>query len=176
MTRPVIAVSLPPAEQGQVVAELRQADFDAVPILDPGGLDALLAERPDVGGVILDGDADLDLFLDLYGRLREGSRVVPVLVIQSRASLGQVAGLTSADVRDEFLARPCSAESIRWRVEAMCIRFGANNREGPDPIQPTTTAGYEPTPATASTRPPRVIAVYGVKRHVGKVFQASGLG
>ena len=43
MARPAIVIALPPEEQVPVVAELREAGFDAIPIRGPEQLEGVLA-------------------------------------------------------------------------------------------------------------------------------------
>ena len=64
MARPAIVIALPPEEQAAVVAELREAGFDAIAISRPDELEALLASRRDVAVAILDGESDFDTSLE----------------------------------------------------------------------------------------------------------------
>ena len=44
------------------------------------------------------------------------------MVLSPRALDACLGGSVAVDVGDEFFTRPYSADSLRWRVEAMCIR------------------------------------------------------
>src|SRR2546423_14188669 len=57
--------------------------------------------------------------LEYYGLLHEGGGNIPALMVMSSQDLDRLVSATSAD---EFFSRPYSADSLRWRVEAMCIR------------------------------------------------------
>jgi pilus assembly protein CpaE len=119
VARPAIAVALPPDERGLVLEELRTAGFDAVAVGTPDELDALLASRRDLAVAILDGETDLDTSLEYYSLLHDGSRNVPALMVMSPRAMDRM-GIASSS--DEFFSRPYTADSLRWRVEAMCIR------------------------------------------------------
>ena len=133
MARPAIVIALPPEEQVPVVAELRDAGFDAIPIAGPEQLEAVLGSRRDVAVAILDGESDFDTSLEYYALLRDGGRQIPALMVLSPRALDRLSvGPSRAMVEDEFFTRPYSAESLRWRVEAMCIRsMTIDNGSGP---------------------------------------------
>ena len=120
MPRPIVAVALPPDEERIVSDELAAAGFEPVAIVDPADLDALLADGRRVDVAILDADTDLDASCELYSLLHVDGRSVPALVMVDERALER--HLETAAVDDEYLSRPYSPESIRWRVEAMCIR------------------------------------------------------
>ena len=119
MARPAIVIALPPAERRPVADELRAAGFEAIGIARPEELEALLSVRHDIAVAILDGESDFDTSLEYYGLLHEGARKIPALMVMSPQAIDKMLNPTSAD---EFFSRPYSADSIRWRVEAMCIR------------------------------------------------------
>jgi MinD-like ATPase involved in chromosome partitioning or flagellar assembly len=122
VARPAIVAALPPSEQGAVIAELRQAGFDAMPVAHPVDLEALLATRRDIAVAILDGESDFDTSLEYYALLHESGNDIPALMVLSPRALESMASLARGDAGDEFFTRPYSAEALRWRVEAMCIR------------------------------------------------------
>jgi Flp pilus assembly CpaE family ATPase len=119
VARPAIVIALPSAERGLVADELRAAGFEAITIGNPDELEALLLARHDIAVAILDGESDFDASLEYYGLLHEGARNIPALMVMSPTTLSALFNPTSAD---EFFSRPYTADSIRWRVEAMCIR------------------------------------------------------
>jgi DNA-binding response OmpR family regulator len=123
VARPAVVIALPPAESAPVAAELRTAGFEAVTLTRPDQLEALLVERRDIGVAILDGETDFDQSLEYYSCLRDGGRAIPALMVVSPRALDRLAGHTvGSAAEDEYFTRPYSAESIRWRVEAMLIR------------------------------------------------------
>ncbi len=121
MARPAIAIALPRDERDAVAGALREADLDPLVVHHPGELEAHLAAGRQVAVAILDGESDLDTSLEYYALLHEAGREIPALMVLSARALDRV-GATHAGDRDEYFTRPYSAESIRWRVEAMMIR------------------------------------------------------
>jgi cellulose biosynthesis protein BcsQ len=117
--RPAIVIALPQSERNVVADELRTAGFEAIVIASPDELESLLASRRDVAVAILDGESDFTESLEFYSLLHEGSRDIPALMVMSPKALDR---MWSATTSDEFFSRPYTADSIRWRVEAMCIR------------------------------------------------------
>jgi pilus assembly protein CpaE len=170
VARPAIVTALPPSEQGPVLAELREAGFDAIAINRPVALEALLAARRDVAVAILDGESDLDTSLEYYGLLHEGGHHVPVLMVLSPRALDTVAlGPSRADAGDEFFTRPYSPDALRWRVEAMCIRsMTIDDGSGPIIQGGSTEIGAWQRRAT-------VLAVFNPKGGVGKTTVATNL-
>ena len=55
-------------------------------------------------------------------------------MVVSPRTLDQLGARAGGSVEDEYFTRPYSAESLRWRVEAMCIRSQTvDDGSGPDP-------------------------------------------
>jgi Flp pilus assembly CpaE family ATPase len=169
VARPAIVIALPPEEQAPVVAELKEAGFDALPISGPEQLEATLAGRRDVAVAILDGESDFDTSLEYYALLRDGGRQIPALMVLSPRALDRLSvGPSRAMVEDEFFTRPYSVESLRWRVEAMCIRsITIDDGSGPV-IQSTAEMGDWQKRAT-------IVAVFNPKGGVGKTTIATNL-
>jgi Flp pilus assembly CpaE family ATPase len=168
VARPAIAVALPSDESAPVAAELRAAGFTAAVVTHPDELEALLASRRDIAVAILDGETDFDKSLEYYSLLRDNGRNVPALMVMSEKALTRVSTV-SGSVEDEYFTRPYSAESLRWRVEAMCIRSQTVD-DGSGPILqggPIETDGW----AQRAT----VIAVFNPKGGVGKTTLATNL-
>jgi pilus assembly protein CpaE len=168
VARPAIAVALPSDESAPVAAELRAAGFTAATVNHPDELEALLSSRRDIAVAILDGETDFDQSLEYYSLLRDNGRAVPALMVVSERTLSRISG-PSGSVEDEYFTRPYSAESLRWRVEAMCIRSQTVD-DGSGPILqggPFETDGW----AQRAT----VIAVFNPKGGVGKTTLATNL-
>src|SRR5215212_5836915 len=166
MARPAIAIALPSIERQPVVDELRSAGFEAIPIGTPDELDALLGARQDIAVAILDGESDLDTSLEYYGLLHEGSRDIPALIVMSPQTIGTLFNGTTSD---EYFTRPYSADSIRWRVEAMCIR-SVTIDDGSGPIIQTGSVAIGDWSKRAT-----VIAIFNPKGGVGKTTIATNL-
>src|SRR3954469_16614656 len=166
MARPAIVIALPPTERQPVVEELRKAGFEEITIGSPDELDALLSVRHDIAVAILDGESDLDLSLEYYGLLHDGARHIPALMVMSPQAVGT---LFNNSTSDEFFTRPYSADSIRWRVEAMCIRsVTIDDGSGPVIQGGSMEIGDWSRRAT-------VIAIFNPKGGVGKTTIATNL-
>ena len=123
MARPAVVIALPNDEREPVAAELRGAGFEPIAIGRPEELEALLAARRDVGVAILDGETDFGTSLEFYSLLHDEGRDIPALMVVSPRTLERLSSAeTAAGISDEYFTRPYSTESLRWRVEAMCIR------------------------------------------------------
>jgi len=121
MARPSIAIALPRDERGPVADALREAGLDPIVVHSPDELAAHLEAGRQVALAILDGESDFDTSLEYYELLREGGRDIPALMVLSARTLERVIG-GQVGSGDEYFTRPYSAESLRWRVEAMMIR------------------------------------------------------
>jgi pilus assembly protein CpaE len=167
--RPSIAIALPPDESVPVATELREAGFNVITVNEPDELEALLASTRDVGVAILDGETDFDRSLEFYGLLRDAGRAIPALMVVSPRTLDQLGSRAGGAVEDEYFTRPYSAESLRWRVEAMCIR----SQTVDDGSGPVLQSG--PMEADGWTHRATVIAVFNPKGGVGKTTIATNL-
>ena len=170
MARPAVVIALPPDEATPVVTELREAGYPSITVQHPDQLEALLMSRRDIAVAILDGETDFDTSLEYYGLLREGGRAIPALMVVSQRALEQLASHpTASSVEDEYFTRPYSAESLRWRVEAMCIRSQTVD-DGSGPV----LQGGDPNADGWANRA-TVIAVFNAKGGVGKTTVATNL-
>ena len=168
MARPAIAVALPGSEATPVSAELRAAGFTVATVAHPDELEALLASRRDVAVAILDGETDLDQSLEYYSLLRDAGRAIPALMVVSQRALARL-DPSSGDVEDEYFTRPYSAESLRWRVEAMCIR----SQTVDDGSGPVLQGG--PLEADGWAQRATILVVFNPKGGVGKTTIATNL-
>ncbi|TMF34327.1 MAG: hypothetical protein E6I26_12265 [Chloroflexi bacterium] len=167
MARPAIVVALPVTERKIVADELRSAGFEAIQIGAPDELEALLEHRRDIAVAILDGETDLDTSLEYYGLLHERSHKIPALMVMSPSAMDRMFSPSSAD---EFFSRPYTADSIRWRIEAMCIRsMTVDDGSGPIIQSGSLEMGDWSRRAT-------VLAIFNPKGGVGKTTIATNLG
>jgi pilus assembly protein CpaE len=170
VARPGVVVALPADERQPVVDELRGAGFDPLKVERPEELEALLGARRDVAVAILDGESDFDTSLEFYALLHEDGRNIPALMVVSPRTLARLsAGTTSSGVDDEYFTRPYSTESLRWRVEAMCIRSQTID-DGSGPI---IQSG--PIDSGEWARRATVVAIFNPKGGVGKTTIATNL-
>jgi pilus assembly protein CpaE len=168
VARPAIVVALPGSEAVPVSAELRAAGFTVATIAHPDELEALLASRRDVAVAILDGETDLDQSLEYYGLLRDAGRAIPALMVVSERALSRL-DPSSGGVEDEYFTRPYSAESLRWRVEAMCIR----SQTVDDGSGPVLQSG--PIEGDGWAQRATIVAIFNPKGGVGKTTIATNL-
>ncbi len=153
-----------------VATELRSAGFEAVTVSKPDQLEALLAERRDIGVAILDGETDFDQSLEYYSCLRDVGRAIPALMVVSPRALDRLTSHSMGSaVEDEYFTRPYSAESIRWRVEAMLIRSQTID----DGSGPVLQSG--PIEADGWSRRATIVAIFNPKGGVGKTTVATNL-
>ena len=169
MPRPPIAIALPVDEATPVAAALREAGFEAVTVGRPRELEALLDARRDVAVAILDGETDFDESLEYYSLLHDEGRAIPALMVVTPRALDRLAGAHGGGVDDEYLTRPYSAESMRWRVEAMCIR-GQTVDDGSGPV-----LGAAALEEDLWGRRATVISIFNPKGGVGKTTIATNL-
>jgi pilus assembly protein CpaE len=120
--RSAVAISLPPAELAAVSAQLAEAGYEPIEVKTADDLEALLNVRRDIGVAILDGENDFDKTLEMYALLHDEDRNIPALMVVAARALDRMSLAGKARVNDEYFTRPYSAESLRWRVEAMLIR------------------------------------------------------
>ena len=122
MPRSAVAIALPPAEFAAVSAQLAEAGYEPIDVRTADDLEELLSRRRDIGVAILDGENDFDRTLEMYALLHDEDRNIPALMVVAARALDRMSLAGKARVNDEYFTRPYSAESLRWRVEAMLIR------------------------------------------------------
>ena len=169
MTRPAVVVALPSTESATVCAELEEAGFVVLPIDEPRELERLLEIRKDIGLAVLDGEIEADVWQVYEQVLREAPRPIPALTVVSPRAFERLAATVVAGSDDEYFTRPYSADSIRWRVEAMCIRRETVD-DGSGPILQAGGSGVGGWNGRATT-----IAVFNPKGGVGKTTVATNL-
>jgi pilus assembly protein CpaE len=184
--RSAVAIALPPAEFSAVREHLAEAGYEAVAVKSAEELSQLLATRSDVNVVILDGDNDFDGTLEMYAVLHEGARDVPALMLMPPRSLGRMGLGGRGSSRDEYFTRPYSAESLRWRVEAMLIRVESVPPEGHAEVQmvggpAAAEAGAgvmaeAEAPAVGGAKGGKIVIVFNPKGGVGKTTISINLG
>jgi len=167
VARPAIAVALPLSESTSVSAELLAAGFEVIEVEDPRQLEKALDVRRDIALAVLDGEVDTAEAEDYDTVLRSAGRAIPALTVVSPRAFERLVPLTQEGSLNEYFTRPYSADSIRWRVEAMCIR-----RETVDDGSGPILQGGDPGSWRGSAT---TIAVFNPKGGVGKTTVATNL-
>jgi pilus assembly protein CpaE len=122
VSRSAVVIALPPAEYAAVSTQIAEAGYEPIEVKTADELEKLLNLRRDIGVAILDGENDFDRTLEMYSLLHEEGRNIPALMVVAARALDRMGLASRARVNDEYFTRPYSAESLRWRVEAMLIR------------------------------------------------------
>ncbi|HVL52846.1 MAG TPA: AAA family ATPase [Vitreimonas sp.] len=167
MARPAVVIALPADERGPVLTELAEAGFETLSVSGPDEFESVLETRNDVAVAILDGESDFNESIEYYSLLHDEGRNIPALMVVAPRTIDRLVG--SATVSDEFFTRPYSAESLRWRVEAMCIRSQTVD-DGSGPV--IQSGSFE---AGEWSRKATVVAVFNPKGGVGKTTVAMNL-
>jgi MinD-like ATPase involved in chromosome partitioning or flagellar assembly len=169
VARPAVIVALPTHESETVCIELVDAGFSVIIVEEPRELEQALDDRRDVGLVVLDGEIGLDTAMAYALVVRDAGRPIPTLTVVSPRTLERIASEVTTDSDDEYFTRPYSADSIRWRVEAMCIRRETFD-DGSGPVLQGGGHGLGGWSGRATT-----IAVFNPKGGVGKTTVATNL-
>jgi MinD-like ATPase involved in chromosome partitioning or flagellar assembly len=171
VSRSAVVIALPPAEYAAVSTQIAEAGYEPIEVKTADELEKLLNLRRDIGVAILDGENDFDRTLEMYSLLHEEGRNIPALMVVAARALDRMGLAGKARVNDEYFTRPYSAESLRWRVEAMLIRaeipigesaFGGIIQAADDEPEPVYSA-----PMDESGRG-QIVIVFNPKGGVGK--------
>ena len=152
-------------------AELAEAGFEAIEVADADQLESLLENRPDVGLAILDGESNFDSTIEMYSMLHDGDRNVACLMVVSSTALDRLSLAGRARVNGEFVTRPYSAASLRWRVEAMLIRAETmliRAEALDDDARGAILDGEVAVASSATARRGQIVVVFNPKGGVGK--------
>jgi pilus assembly protein CpaE len=169
LARPAIVVVLPPGEADPVSAELLGAGFEVISVEEPAELTVALATRRDIAVAILDGEADENEAGEYWVALLNAGRQIPALTVVSSDAYQRLAEMDDDGTGNEYFTRPYSADAIRWRVEAMCVRRHTVD-DGSGPVLQAGPAGHD-----SWSRRATVIAVFNPKGGVGKTTVATNL-
>ena len=169
MARPAVIVALPPTESIPVSTELLAAGFEVFEVDEPRQLESALDARRDVALAILDGEIDADESKAYEAALADAGRPIATLTVVSQRAFERLSSQVQGETENEYFTRPYSADSIRWRVEAMCIRRETVD-DGSGPILQGGDIGLGGWNGRATT-----IAVFNAKGGVGKTTVATNL-
>jgi pilus assembly protein CpaE len=145
-------------------ARIAEAGYEPIEIRSAEDLAALLNQRRDIGVAVLDAESDFDRALEMYSLLHDEDRNIPALMVVAARVLDRMRLVGKARVNDEYFTRPYSAESLRWRVEAMLIRAEI-------PIEETESGimrSESPTEPSGDLQRGQIVIVFNPKGGVGK--------
>jgi pilus assembly protein CpaE len=145
-------------------ARIAEAGYEPIEIRSAEDLAALLNQRRDIGVAVLDAESDFDRALETYSLLHDEDRNIPALMVVAARVLDRMRLVGKARVNDEYFTRPYSAESLRWRVEAMLIRAEI-------PIEETESGimrSESPTEPSGDLQRGQIVIVFNPKGGVGK--------
>ncbi len=117
---------------------------------------------------VLDAETDIEVASTAWELLHKSTQRIPSLLIVNTATLDRLDTSGPGHEDDEYLTRPYSAESVRWRVEAMCIRSVAVD----DGSGPVLQGAIEPG---GWGRRGEIVAIFNPKGGVGKTVIATSL-
>ena len=166
--RSAVALLLPHAEAEQVAVELEAGGFDAYVVADARELRDLLQARRDIVVGVLDADGDPVGASHAWDLMHRGGRSIPALMVIDPMTMDRLDLSGPGHEDDEYLTRPYSAESVRWRVEAMCIRSVAVDDGSGPVLQGAIESGNW-------GRRGQLVAVFNPKGGVGKTTIALNL-
>ena len=167
-TRANIIVDLPDGEHEAVVEALLNAGFGVAEAHSPADLLALTTVPERFKLAILDVERMPRPTLDAVHKLRHHLGRLSVLYVASSDGFD---ALEEAKLGpdDEIAGRPVTADSIRWRVEAMVIRLAADSETGE---VDQAVAGEALSHLTTGSP---ILAVFNPKGGVGKTTIATNL-
>ncbi len=170
MRRPTILVGVASDQRNELCAELEAAGFPVAIVTTAADLDATLRGTPGIGAAILDADSDLDTALAQADRLAAETTKFPTLMIAGANQLERIAA--RPDGGDfEYVLPPYSGDSLRWRIEAMCIRTQTADEAAT--TEETVFSGGDFQLSFGQRAP--VVVVFSPKGGVGKTTVATNL-
>ncbi len=179
-----VALVLPKADFVAVCDDLVAAGYEPLPAENADDLERLLDSRDDIRVAIVNGEGEIDQTLELYGVLHDRGRKIPALILVSPLTFGRMSLGGRSDSTDEYFSRPFTAQSLRFRIDAMLIRSGEVPVEEPVVVEEIVAA--HATAATAPVTPPaqpleeaqrgRLVVVFNPKGGVGKTTVSVNLG
>ena len=122
--RPTLLVALPPEDQEPVIEELLSAGFNILEAHSPADLLNAAASGPPFSFAIVDACLAPRLMVSTIAEMRGTGREFAALYIAGPETFEAVQD-AGVDPSDELVARPYTPDSLRWRIEAMVIRTGA---------------------------------------------------
>jgi pilus assembly protein CpaE len=166
--RATILVAAAPDDQQAVVAELIAAGYGVVEAHSPADLQSLASATEAFALAIVDTTVEPDATVAAIQELRGRRGAFAILFVTSPESF-DVVDAAGIGPNDELAMRPFSADSVRWRVEAMLIRSSIDEESG----QVDSALAGETLHQLNAGSP--ILAVFNPKGGVGKTTIATNL-
>lgn len=166
--RPAILVALTPADQEPVVMELLDAGFVVLEARTPEDLAAAVSSTEPFALAVVDTTLAPLQAVAAIQALRQQRGQFPTLFLTSPESFDAV-DEAGVDAADELAMRPISADSVRWRVEAMVVRSSVDATSG------EADSGLAGETLHQLTTSGPILAVFNPKGGVGKTTIATNL-
>jgi pilus assembly protein CpaE len=166
--RASILLALPDGEMAAVAAELLGAGFGVLEAHTAADVAAFSTVQDRLDLVVIDAEHPDEDLRGALGKLRQARGRIPILFVASTQSLAGVEDIGMTD-DDEVALRPFSADSLRWRVEAIVVRSTADAQTG----EIDSAIAGEALHHLGSVSP--ILAIFNPKGGVGKTTIATNL-
>ena len=166
--RATVLVAVAASDRAAVTDELLAAGFAVVQAELPGDLAALTTSTDGFSVAVVDTSLDPGPTVAAIAELRRHAAAFATLFVTSSESF-DVVDAAGIGPNDELAMRPVTADSIRWRVEAMVIRSSADETSGE---VDSLVAGEALHHLNAGSP---ILAVFNPKGGVGKTTIATNL-
>lgn len=166
--RATILVAVAPSDQAAIAGELLAAGFGVVQAESPADLEALATATEGFALAVVDTTVSPRPTIAAIKELRLHRSAFATLFVTSLESF-DVVDAAGIGPNDELAMRPVTADSIRWRVEAMVIRSSADETSGEFD---SVLAGEALQHLNAGSP---ILAIFNPKGGVGKTTIATNL-
>jgi pilus assembly protein CpaE len=170
MRRPTVLVGVSSEQRNEICAELESAGFPVAIVTSVTDLEATLRGTPGIGAAILDAYSDLETAFAQADLLGDRDLGLPTIMIAGDNQLERIAARPDCD-GFEYVLPPYSADSIRWRIEAMCIRSQTADEAASTDEAVFSGGDFEMTFGQIAP----IVAVFSPKGGVGKTTVATNL-
>lgn len=170
MRRPTILVGVASDQRNELCGELEAAGFPVAIVTSAADLEATLRGVPGIGAAILDAESNIEVALAQADLLATLETPISTLMIATGDQLDRIADRPDAGAF-EYVLPPYSADSLRWRIEAVCIHTQTIHEAASSSEAVFSGGDFQ---MSFGQRAP-VVAVFSPKGGVGKTTVATNL-
>jgi pilus assembly protein CpaE len=170
MRRPTILVGVASDQRNELCGELEAAGFPVAIVTSAADLEATLRGVPGIGAAILDAESNIEVALAQADLLATLETPISTLMIATSDQLDRIADRPDAGAF-EYVLPPYSADSLRWRIEAVCIHTQTIHQAASSAEAVFSGGDFQ---MSFGQRAP-VVAVFSPKGGVGKTTVATNL-